>query len=66
MPKNACQPIREDIKTTEAEIISLDDLLDEIPVSMKPSIVAAIKRLRIHLAQLRRALRACEQAHKTA
>ena len=60
MPSPHCQPIRDDIDALEQEISDKEDLLDEVPPSVKPIIVAQIKRDKEHLARLKRALRACE------
>jgi hypothetical protein len=61
MPVDHCQPIRDDIAELEADILSLEELLSEVPSSMKPPIIATIKREKQHLAQLKRALKACEK-----
>ncbi len=61
MPKNHCQPIRDDIAAVEKEIQALEELIPEVPPSVKPSIVARIKREKVHLMQLKRALRICER-----
>lgn len=61
MPVDHCQPIRVDIAALEADILSLEELLSEIPPFMKPRIIATIKREKQHLAQLKRALKACEK-----
>jgi hypothetical protein len=63
---NPCQPIRDSIAAIEEEILSLQDLLDEVPPSMKPIIKASIEREKRHLQQMRAALRACVQAHRGA
>jgi hypothetical protein len=57
MPNDHCQPIRDDIATVQEEITALDDLLDEVPSGLKPSIQASIKGEKTHLMQLRRTLR---------
>lgn len=68
MSTEACQPIRDRIAETEEGIASLQDLIDrhEVPPSMKPTIDATLKREKQHLKHLKEALRACEQAGKTA
>jgi hypothetical protein len=64
MPTDPCQPIRDLIATVEEEIVSLQDILNEVPPGLKPLIQANIRREKIHLTQLKRALKACEEAHK--
>jgi hypothetical protein len=66
MPNDACQPIREDIAAIQAEILSLQDLLSEVPASLKPTVQANIKREKDHLARMKRALKACQQAMRGA
>jgi hypothetical protein len=63
MPKDRCQPIRDDIEALTNEIEQLQELLNEVPPSLKPAIVAQIKRERTQFARLQRALRICERAH---
>lgn len=64
MSADHCQPIRDNIATIQAEIVSLQDLLAEVPSGLKPVIKANIKKEKDHLAQMRRALKACEQAQR--
>lgn len=61
---NPCQPIRDSIDAIQEEILALQDLLNEVPPSMKPMIKASIEREKRHLQQMRAALRACVQAHR--
>ena len=63
MPKDRCQPIRDDITAVEKEIQELQDLLDEVPPSLKRTILEQIKREKLQLKRLRRALRICETGH---
>jgi hypothetical protein len=60
MPSAPCQPIRDDISALEQEIRDRQDLLDEVPPSLKPAIQGQIKRDKENLARLKRALKACE------
>jgi hypothetical protein len=61
MPKDKCQPIRDRIDVLETNIRDLEELLGEIPASMKPRIRAAIKREKGLLTQANRDLRNCER-----
>jgi hypothetical protein len=63
---NPCQPIRDSIATIQEELLALQDLLNEVPPSMKPMIKASIEREKRHLQQMRAALRACVQAQRGA
>ena len=63
MPKDHCQPIRDDIAAVEKEIQDLQDLLDEVPSSLKRTILEHIKREKLHLVRLRRALKIWETGH---
>ena len=64
MPTHPCRPIREMIADLQDSIRAHEALLDEAPKSMKPVILANIRKEKQHLAQLRVALRACETAHR--
>jgi hypothetical protein len=61
--KDRCQPIRDDISALEKEIQDLRDVLNEVPPSLKRTILERIKREQVHLMRLRRALKICETAH---
>ena len=61
MPKDPCQPIRNDIAAVEEEIQSLETVIEEVPPSLKPHFAAIIKREKIHLMRLKRALSSCER-----
>ena len=60
MPVNHCQSIRDDIANHEQEILSLQEVLNEVPVLLRRTFEATIKREKEHLARLKRALKACE------
>lgn len=60
--KDPCQPIRDDIASTQAEIVSMQDTLSEMPPELKKQMEESIVKEKRHLEQLQRALRACEQA----
>src|SRR5262245_40896285 len=59
-----CRPIRDDIEATEEEIQQLQEILSEVPPRLKPGILELIKRDRLLLQSLLRALRACEASHR--
>lgn len=44
MPTKHCQPIRDDIERPEQEILSLQEMLPEVPPILRKSIEATIKR----------------------
>ena len=60
MPTEHCEPIRNDIDALEKDILSLQEVLPEVPPVLRKSIEATIKREKVHLLALKRALKACE------
>jgi hypothetical protein len=60
MPNDKCQPIRDSVGTTEDGIREAEALLPEVRGPVKKEIENFIKREKLHLRQLRNALRACE------
>jgi rubrerythrin len=60
MPNDRCQPIREQIRTTEEGIREAEEILPELVGPVKTAIQNFIKQEKIHLRQLRIALKACE------
>ena len=60
MPNAKCQSIRDAIKATEEGIREAEGILPELLGPVKASIQNFIKQERVHLKQLRNALKACE------
>ena len=60
MPKDQCQPIRDDITKSQEAIREAEEVLSELVGPVKESIKAFIKREKEHLKRLQAALRACE------
>jgi hypothetical protein len=60
MPNDKCQPIRDAINTKEEEIREAEELLPELRGPVKVVIENFIRREKLHLRQLRTALKACE------
>ncbi len=60
MPSAHCQPIRDDITALQKEIVDKEELLNEVPPSLKPVIQGQLKQDKLNLARLKRALRLCE------
>lgn len=61
MPKDKCQPIRDNIDAVERNIQDLEDFLPEAPPPLRPRIRAQIKREKQVLARLKKQLRDCER-----
>ena len=55
-----CQPIRDDIAEVKKDISDKEDALDEVPASLKAIFLEQIKREKVTLKRLQRALKACE------
>ncbi len=60
MPNDKCQSIRDSIRTTEEGIREAEELLPELRGPVKKEVENFIKREKLHLRQLRNALKACE------
>lgn len=60
MPNDKCQSIRDFITTTEQGIREAEEILPELQGPVKKEVENFIKREKLHLRQLRNALRACE------
>lgn len=64
MPRDACQPIRDQIDKFETDIRELEELLPELPSGKRPVIKRIIEDTKKRLARKRRELEACEEAEK--
>ena len=60
MPNDKCQPIRDSIGAAEGAIREAEELLPELRGPVKREIENFIRREKLHLRQLRNALKACE------
>jgi hypothetical protein len=60
MPNDKCQSIRDFIGTIEEGIREAEGLLPELRGPVKKEVENFIKREKLHLRQLRNALKACE------
>jgi hypothetical protein len=61
MPRQDCQPIRDQIEQLETDIRELEEILPELPPARQPVIKRIIKEMKLKLARKRDELRECEE-----